>query len=265
VSVRLAELCARMAGLHIDPARGYLIESRLAPLARREGFIGAEALLAALDLAPDPRLAWAVVEAMSPPTVGFFDDPALTDWLVSEGLPSLAGLRADGPPRVWISDCGTGQDIYALAMALDEARFGPVELYASDLSERSLEIAQGGVYSPYEVQRGLSARRLVRHFEARGEAFAVLARLRAQIRWRRVNLHDAAIPLGRFEAVVCRGLLARMVPDAATAATDRLVQAVAPGGLLVLKPGAPAPADLTPVSAPLGVFRRGAALARRAA
>lgn len=267
MSVRLAELCARLAGLRVDPARVYLIESRLAPLARREGFTSIEALLAELDLAPDPRLAWAVVEAMSPTASGFFTTPGVFDWLAREGLPALRRGNSDGPLRLWVADCGTGQEVYSLAMALSEASGfdSGIEIYASDLSERALEIAQAGVYSAYEVQRGLSARRLVRHFEGRGEAFAVNARLRARIRWRRVNLHDPNVALGRFEAVFCRSALGRMTPEAADAARTRLAAAVEPGGVLVLDPGQGAPNGLSPLRADLGVSSTPGPAARRAA
>jgi chemotaxis protein methyltransferase CheR len=268
MSARLAELCARMAGLRIDPRRGYLVESRLAPLARREGFTSTEALLAALDLAPDPRLAWVVVEAMMPAPSGFFCGPQLFDWLTREGLPALKPVHSDGPLRLWVADCGTGQEVYSLAMALAETAGldNQVEIYASDLSERALELAQAGVYSAYEVQRGLSARRLVRHFENRGEAFAVTARLRARIRWRRVNLHDPNIVFGRFDAVFCRSALGRMTPEAAETARARLAEAVAPGGLLVLDPAmAMADARLKLLRADLGVLCDAEAPARRAA
>jgi chemotaxis protein methyltransferase CheR len=267
MSDKLAELCARLAGLRVDTARPYLIENRLAPLARREGFASTAGLLGALELAPDLRLAWAAVEAMAAPAGGFFAEPAVFDWLTSEALPALARERAGSALRVWVADCGAGQEIYSLAMAISEARglAERVELYASDLSERSLEAAQIGVYSAYEVQRGLSARRLVRHFEARGEAFAVSARLRARIGWRRVNLHDTTTPLGRFDLVMCRNTLARMTTEAGTAAAKRLVGALNPGGLLVLAPETGVPDGVTPARRDLGGFRADGAADRHAA
>lgn len=267
MSEKLAELCARLAGLRVELGRPYLIESRLAPLARREGFASTAGLLAALDLAPDLRLAWAAVEAMAPTGGGFFADPEVLGWLTSEGLPALARERPESALRIWVADCGAGQEIYSLAMAISETRglADRVDLFASDLSERALEAAQIGVYSAYEVQRGLSARRLVRHFEARGEAFAVSSRLRARIGWRRVNLHESATPLGRFDVVMCRTALTRMTPEAAKAAANRLAGALNPGGLLVLAPGAGAPDGVAAARPDLGAFTAGVAPGRRAA
>lgn len=267
MSEKLAQLCARLAGLRVDPGRPYLIESRLAPLARREGFVSTAALLTALELAPDLRLAWAAVEAMAAPTAEFFADPDVFEWLTSEGLPALARKRPEAALRVWVADCGFGQEIYSLAMAISETRglSDRVDLFASDLSERALEAAQIGVYSAYEVQRGLSARRLVRHFEARGEAFAVSSRLRARIGWRRVNLHEAATPLGRFDMVMCRSALNRMTSEANTAAANRLAGALNPGGLLVLARESIAPDGVEGVRSDLGAFTAGAAPGRRAA
>jgi chemotaxis protein methyltransferase CheR len=109
-----------------------------------------------------------------------------------------------------------------------------VEIFASDLGERRLEKAQGGVFSHFEAQCGLSAHRLVRHFENRGDAFALSAALRRRVRWGRINLLDDLGRVGRYDMVLCRHLLADMVPAARRQVLAGLSAAVAPGGRLVL-------------------------------
>jgi chemotaxis protein methyltransferase CheR len=111
---------------------------------------------------------------------------------------------------------------------------GRVELFASDLSERLLDRAQAGVYSSFEVQRGLSARQLVRHFENRDEHFQLAKRVRQEVRWRRVNLLDDLTALGGFDIVLCRYVLNGFTQGARSQTTAKLASLVAPGGALVL-------------------------------
>jgi chemotaxis protein methyltransferase CheR len=237
----LAELCLARAGLQIDPGKAYLIDSRIAPVARREGFTSARAFVDALRADPDSRLAWAVVEALAQSETDFFRDRALFTCLVEEVLPELARARGGERVRVWSAACGAGQEIYSLAMLLADAPGPqiPVELYASDLSERALEKAQAGLYSQFEVQRGLPARTLVRHFEKEGESFALSPRIRQMVRWRRINLLDDLSRLGQFDLILCRNLLPQLAPPARARVLEQLRGVLAPGGRLVLGPNDP--------------------------
>lgn len=231
----VAALCLARAGLQVDVEKSYLIESRLAPVARREGYASPEVLIAALRDGADERLGWAVVEAMTASEGEFFRDPEVFARLASEVLPALARGRT-GPVKVWNAACGSGQEIYGLAMAIAEAPglWEAVELYASDLSHRNLEKAQSGVYSQFEVQRGLPARVLVRHFTKHGESFAVSSRVRQMVRWRRANLLDDNARFGPFDLVMFRNRLDQFAPEARQKVLAHLRRALAPGGRLVL-------------------------------
>jgi len=242
-NVFLAELCAERAGLRIDPRKAYLIESRLAPVARREGFGSTAELVAAVRTRSEERLAIACVGALAPSQTAFFRDRPVFEHLWRELAPQIARRRADGVVRLWSAGCATGQEIYSLAMlqADEPAPTGPVELFASDLSERLLDRARLGVYSSFEVQRGLSARQLVRHFENRDEHFQLAKRLRQEVRWRRVNLLDDLSPLGVFDVVLCRYVLSSLTEEAQRRVAQALAGVVAPDGVLVLGNGEPPP------------------------
>ena len=232
----VAALCLERAGLRVDPEKSYLIESRLAPVARRESFSSVDDFLEALRLRGDDRMIWATIEAMAFPETEFFRDRAVFARLATEVLPDLARARAGQPVRVWSAACGSGQEIYSLAMAAADAPglAARLELFASDLSERSLEKAQAGLYSQFEVQRGLPARSLVRHFERSGEMFALSPRIRQMVRWRRVNLMDDLSRIGQYDLILCRNVLSQLAPEANSHVLGALHDALAPGGLLVL-------------------------------
>ena len=252
----LAALCLARAGLSVDPSKSYLIESRLGPVARREGFASPEALITALRSQPDDRMAWATVEAMTLPETEFFRDRAVFEHLAQDVLPQLARRRAGAPVRIWSMACGGGQEIYSLAMMLADAPGAalPVELFGSDLSERSLEKAQAGLYSQFEVQRGLRARDLVRNFEARGEAFVLSPRIRQMVRWRRVNLLDDLSRFGPFDLLLCRNVLGGLVPEARARVLSSLRQTLSPDGRLVLGPKDDCGPHLVSIERSLGVY-----------
>ena len=173
---------------------------------------------------------------MSPAETAFFRDPQVFGHIMGEVLPELARRREGATLRLWTASCGTGQEVYSLAMALAEA--GPAgvtfEVFASDLCEQRLEKAQAGVYSQFEVQRGLSARRLVRHFEGLEDGFLLSPRIRQAVRWRQVNLMEDLTRLGRFDLVLCRNLLGYLVDEARVRVLANLERTLTPGGWLVL-------------------------------
>ena len=252
----LAELCAERAGLKIDAEKAYLIENRLGPLARREGYGAVSELLEVLRGRADERLLTACVEAMAPNETVFFRDRAVFDHLWRKVTPELARRRSDGVVRIWSAGCATGQEIYSFAMLQAEAPApGKVELFASDLSERLLDRARLGLYTSFEVQRGLSARRLTRHFENRDDNLQLAKPLRQQVRWRQVNLLDDLAALGAFDIVLCRYVLGGLTPAARVRVAERLAGAVAADGVLVLGAGEETSASsFMPDSEVRGVF-----------
>lgn len=255
----LIDLCAERSGALVDPDKVYLIESRLSPVARREGFGSVGELLQAARGGTEERLALACIEAMSPSETSFFRDRAMIERLWREVVPEIARRRPDGVVRIWSAGCSAGQEIYSLAMLQAEtpAPTGKVELYASDLNERLLDRARLGIYSSFEVQRGLAARQLVRHFENHDERFLLAKRLRQEVRWRRVNLMDDLTPLGVFDVVLCRNVLSGMTDAARSRVLDQLDKVVAADGVLML--GADEAAHSTgfaPMADERGVFRR---------
>jgi chemotaxis protein methyltransferase CheR len=255
----LADLAAAHAGLRIDPGKPYLIESRLSALARRESFAGVAELARAVREGADERLRDAAVEALAPGESGFFRDRAVLLQLWRELVPELARRRGDQPVRIWSAGCASGQEIYSLAMlqAEEPAPTGKAQLFASDLSERQLERARAGLYSSFEVQRGLSARELVRHFENRDESFQLARRLRQQVRWRRVNLLEDLAPLGNFDVVLCRYVLSGFTEEARQSVLNALAGVVAPDGVLMLGVGeAAGPPIFSPHPSLGGVFVR---------
>ena len=226
------------SGMVIDPDKTYRIETCLSPVARREGFADISEMVRDIQTKRDNALMWAVTEALANTETSFFRDRAPFQQFREEILPELAIARDGAPIRIWSAGCSTGQEPYSLAMIVeDEASKYPglkTELFGSDLSERCLEKAQSGLYTQFEVQRGLPIRLLVRHFEKNDETWALNPRIRQAVRWRRVNLLADLTGLGEFDVIFCRNVVSSFDRDVAARVLEQLAAAQPEDGRLVL-------------------------------
>ncbi|WP_168075597.1 protein-glutamate O-methyltransferase CheR [Caulobacter sp. SSI4214] len=234
----LAALGRARAGARVETEKAYLVESRLAPLARREGYDSIDALIAALRAKREERLIWAVVEALCRGDTTFFRGREAFAQLRDEVLPALSLRRRDTPIRIWSAACATGQEVYSLAMAAVEAkglatgtRF---EFFGSDLSERALEKAQAGIYTQFEVQRGLPIRMLVKYFENQDDTWAISPRIRQMVRWKRINLLADLSAMGRFDVILLKGVLRGMDASLRSKVVESLTALLPPDGVLVV-------------------------------
>ena len=207
----LAATLKTRSGLILGSDKTYLIESRLSPVARREGFANVSALLTALRTKRDEKLMAAVTDAMTTNETFFFRDKVPFDQFKSDVLPALAKSRLNGEIKVWCAACSTGQEPYSLAMLMDEARIQyprlNLDILATDISERCLEKAQAGLYTQFEVQRGLPITMMVKHFEKVDEMWRISPKLRSSIRFKKMNLLDDLRMVGRQDVIYCRNVL----------------------------------------------------------
>ena len=234
----LVALARDEAGLKLKPDRAFFADTKLQPVARRLGESSVEALVARLRRDGEPALVRAVVEALAPSETSFFRDRPVFDRLFNEVLPGLSVRRAGRPLRIWSAGCATGQEIYSVALLAASRPDAPLmELFASDLSERALQKARAGLFSHFEVQRGLPIRLLLPHFEKADDLWRVSPALRQMIRWAQVNLIHDLSRIGPFDVVLCRNVLSGFTPQAAAATLEQLDRVLAPDGCLVLGAG----------------------------
>lgn len=230
---RLQALMASRAGFRLARDRIHLAEHRLAPVARREGFDSVEALLATLWAKPVASLGWAVIEALLNPETWFRRDRAVFDTFTNELLPAIGRARPDGQVRVWSAGCSHGQEPWSLAMgALDSGAH--VEIIATDLSQRAVDRGRSGVYSAFEIQRGLAAHTMLRWFDRAEESWVVKPALRDTVRFARHNLMDAPTDTARFDVIFCRNVLSDMDPRMRGQVVDGLERRLVDDGVLVL-------------------------------
>jgi chemotaxis protein methyltransferase CheR len=226
------------SGLDLSADKQYLIESRLLPLARKAGLSGINELVQKLQ-GGSRALITNVVEAMTTNETFFFRDKVPFDHFRDTIMPDVLKARAARKSvRIWCAAGSTGQEPYSLAMCLKEmgaALAGwRVEIVATDLSQEVLEKAKAGIYSQFEVQRGLPIQMLVKHFKQTGETWQINPELRAMVQHRQLNLlHDFA-QLGTFDVIFCRNVLIYFDQETKINIFNRLARQIEPDGFLVL-------------------------------
>jgi chemotaxis protein methyltransferase CheR len=207
----LANLVKTRSGIVLTADKGYMLETRLGTMLRREGIASLDALAMRLRAPRSEALAAEMVEALTTNESSFFRDGKPFEHL-KKLLPKLAAARPPGQPiRIWSAACSSGQEAYSVAMIaveLGAALAGRrVEIIGTDLSQEMLQRAREGVFTQFEVQRGLPVQMLVKHFRQDGTRWQVAPELRAMVRWQAFNLLDDPRGLGRFDVVFCRNVL----------------------------------------------------------
>ncbi|WFU41364.1 protein-glutamate O-methyltransferase CheR [Bradyrhizobium sp. CB82] len=226
------------SGLDLSADKQYLIESRLLPLARKAGLSGIGELVQKLQ-AGSSVLVTSVVEAMTTNETFFFRDKVPFDHFRETIIPEVLKARAARRSvRIWCAAGSTGQEPYSLAMSLKEmgaALTGwRVEIIATDLSQEVLEKSKAGIYSQFEVQRGLPIQLLVKYFKQTGETWQINPELRAMIQHRQLNLLHDFSQLGTFDVVFCRNVLIYFDQETKINIFNRLAHQVEGDGFLVL-------------------------------
>lgn len=244
------------------------IVAKLAPLARREGFGSVTELIAAARIRPDGALWNGVADHLAQSETRFFRDRAQFQKLQYELLPAALKRRGHERARIWSAGCATGQEPYSIAIMIEEMRnegLNPaVEIVATDLSERLLDKARAGLYTQFEVQRGLPIRKLIAHFEKAGDLWRISDRLRASVRFDAHNLMKHPGELGQFDIIVLSHVLGAFDTETKAAVILRVADALAPEGAIVLGAGESMPAGCETLSFADGIVRKPSA-ARAAA
>ncbi len=265
----LTEVARVHAGLALGNPSIFHLETRLGSLARREAASSVEALIDRLKAPGSEALARAVAEALAQPDTCFFRDREVFHALKTRILPALAQGKPGGELRIWSAGCSTGQEAYSLALmgaAAPELAEVKLDILATDISERALEKAAAGLYTQFEVQRGLPIRLLIDHFERVDDNWRAAPRLRQSVRWGRVNLAADLSRAGPFDLILCRNVLSSFEPAARERTLQALIAAVGPDGVLMLgaKEAFAAPEGFEALREAPGLFRRKAGRAKAA-
>jgi chemotaxis protein methyltransferase CheR len=259
----IAEVLKARSGLVVGPDKMYLLETRLAPIIKRENLRDLSELSS--RLMPGSPLERDVVEAMTTNESLFFRDNKPFESIRKTVLPRLHGARPAGTPlRIWSAAASTGQEAYSIAMvAADLAAAMPgrrVEIVGTDIAREPLDRARAGLYTQFEIQRGLPMQMLVKHFTKEDGQWRIKRALRDAVSFREWNLLSDLRPLGKFDIVFCRNVLIYFDPPTKRRVLDAIAKQMPADGVLYLG-GAETVLGLTeafkPVPGENGTYMRG--------
>lgn len=206
------ELC----GIQLDASKAYLLESRLSPLLREWQCSSYGELYAKARHDRSRRLPNKIVDAISTNETLFFRDTTPFDLLkyklVPEHFDRQSAQRPGNVPalHIWSAACSTGQEVYSLAMMLQDllgngAKYR-IAILGTDISEAALAQASYGRYNKVEMARGLSSEAMQRYFVADGSGWRIKDELRAMVSFRKLNLLDPIRRIGPFDVILCRNV-----------------------------------------------------------
>jgi len=235
----IRRLVLEESAIVLEADKQYLAESRLLPLARREGFDSISSLIASLVPKKFDGLHRKVVEAMTTNETSFFRDFHPFEALRKSILPEFIMRRASSKElNFWSAACSSGQEPYSLVMLLQNEfpslADWNVRIVASELSTEMLARAQEGRYSQLEVNRGLPASLLVKYFQQHGSDWQIREDLRRQVEFRTVNLAENWPPLPPMDVVLMRNVLIYFGLDTKKRILGRVRQLLRPDGFLFL-------------------------------
>ncbi len=235
----LAGMLKTRSGLVIGQDKIYLLETRLGAILRREKLVDLNALADAIRKPSAEALTRDVVEAMTTNESFFFRDDKPFTHFKGSTLPSMLRARAPGSAlRVWSAASSSGQEAYSLAMILADAKaqIGDrrCEIVGTDISREQLVRAREGLYSQFEVQRGLPIQMLTRHFRKEDTNWRLSDAIRGMVQFREWNLLSDLKPLGRFDVVFCRNVLIYFDQPTKARVLEAIAAQMPPDGVLYL-------------------------------
>jgi len=208
----ISTLLKQRSGLVLTPEKSYLLESRLMPVARKHGLKGLDDLIEEVRSKADATMIVDVTEAMTTNESFFFRDNKPFDLFRDQILPPLIEGRATKKSfRIFCAAASSGQEPYSLAMILKEQSVKlagwKIDIVGTDISTEILRKAENGLYSQFEVQRGLPVQMLVKYFEKKDEQWQIKQEIRDMVKYKEYNLLGDLKPLGHFDVVFCRNVL----------------------------------------------------------
>ncbi len=242
----IADLLEERTGQHLTQSRRWRVGTALASVFREHGISNIDQLVCLLDSAPrnprKPDLSERVVEALLNNETYFFRDKPTFDQIPEKILPEIASRRADTRRiSIWCAGCSTGQEVHSLAMIFAEAaerwKGWDISILGTDISNRAINHARKGLYSQFEVQRGLGIAQMLRHFEETDKGWQLRKDTLAMSRFQRHNILSEPPSRRGFDLVLCRNVLLYFDQPNRARAFAQLSDAIADDGFMMLGAG----------------------------
>lgn len=240
-----AQLIHKLCGIVLDSGKGYLLESRLSEILTETGSSSFSELLYKVKSDPSNRLNRKVIDAMTTNETSFFRDSSPFDLLQHKLLPELIdrrkaryGVSGQIPLRIWSAACSTGQEVYSIGIVIkellgDSPGFQP-QILGTDISDQALKKASYGVFSRFEIERGLRPSYLDKWFTRQDDSYKIRDEVRALASFKPINLIDPFKFPQPFDIIFCRNVAIYFSEDDTRRLFEKIADVLSPDGALII-------------------------------
>lgn len=242
----IADLLAERTGQQLTEGRRWRVGSALAGVFRKHGISNVDQLVCLLDVprrrTSDDDITGEVIEALLNNETYFFRDKPTFDQLPEEILPEIAARRAHSKRiSIWCAGCSTGQEVHSLAMLFEDQKDRwkgwAIDILGTDVSHSAIRTARTGLYSQFEVQRGLGVAQMLRHFDETPGGWQIRDHVRTITRFQQHNVLTQPPARHRFDLILCRNVLLYFDRNTRELAFNRLSSAMPKDGIMMLGAG----------------------------
>ncbi|MBN1931627.1 MAG: protein-glutamate O-methyltransferase CheR [Desulfobacterales bacterium] len=234
-----------ISGIYIDQKKTYLIESRLSSIAEALNCTSYIEFYCKAKSDPTLRIKNMIINAITTHETFFFRDSQLFEMMADKILPDLIDRKAADSSkflplniRIWSAACSTGQEVYSIAIVLKEVvsninKFN-IRILGTDISDKAIVQASAGEYNKFEIERGLSDRRLNRYFNFNGQVWKIEDEIRSMVTFKKHNLLDPFDKMDKFDIVFCRNAAIYFNMKDRISLFNKIADILEPGGYLII-------------------------------
>jgi chemotaxis protein methyltransferase CheR len=230
-----------ISGIHIEPSKSYLLETRLGRMLEDENCTSYTEFYHKAKADRSKVLEAKILDGITTNETLFFRDSNPFELLKHKILPEVIDKHASKslatPIRIWSAACSTGQEVYSIAIILNELLGNsPVKfrLMGTDLSDAAIKQASYGAYNKFEIERGLPRERLQRYFKADGAKWKIKDQIRVMATFKKFNLMHPFMGMGKFDIIFCRNVAIYFTLEDRKKLFAKIADALEPDGFLII-------------------------------
>lgn len=234
-------LIHQITGIVLDASKKYLVETRLGPLIEENGMSSYRQLI---DQAkqPNSKIQIKVIDAITTNETFFFREAGAFELLRRKAIPHvmdrLLQMRSNEPMRIWSAACSSGQEMYSIALSalefIGSQGYEKIRIDGTDISEQILTKASMGIFTQFEINRGMPANLLGKYFNVVSGGYRVKDEVRAMCRFERANLLRISPPITKYDVIFCRNVAIYFSPTERASMFRTLAKSLAPQGMLIV-------------------------------
>lgn len=240
----VAQYIYDISGIYLDSSKAYLFETRLSSIAEEHGCKSYTDLCQQAKRDPKKTIERKIINAISTNETLFFRDKSPFELLKHKLLPEMIDARAPRSPgmktniRIWSAAASTGQELYSIAITVKELVKNDsaynFTLLGTDISDEAIAQASYGKYNKFEIERGLDQRTLRQYFTLFGNTWKIRDEIRAMVNFRKFNLMQPFIGLGKFDIIFCRNVAIYFTLEDRKKLFNKIADSLADDGFLMI-------------------------------